>query len=65
LRNPCYQLDDLQPGLKEATLGRDKSGNLVRKAGIMAVVLVGGEVRPADPIGVELPPEPYRSLEPV
>jgi hypothetical protein len=50
LRNPCYQLDDFQPGLKEATLGRDERrqrGNLVRKAGIMAVVLVGGEVRRA------------------
>ena len=65
LRNPCYQLNGFQPGLKEATLGRDESGNLVRKAGIMAVVLVGGEVRPGDLIGVELPPEPHRLLEPV
>lgn len=65
LRNPCYQLDNFQPGLMKATLGRDESGNLVRKAGIMAIVLEAGEVRPGDPIGVELPPEPYRSLEPV
>ena len=65
LRNPCYQLNGFQPGLKEATLGRDESGNLVRKAGIMAVVLVGGEVQPGDLIGVELPPEPHRLLEPV
>jgi MOSC domain-containing protein YiiM len=48
-----------------ATLGRDESGNLIRKAGIMAVVLVGGEVRPSDPISVELSPKPHQSLEPV
>jgi MOSC domain-containing protein YiiM len=37
----------------------------VRKAGIMAVVLEGGEVRPGDPIRVELPPDPHRPLTPV
>jgi MOSC domain-containing protein YiiM len=62
LRNPCAQLDRIQPGLMAATLGRDEHGNLVRKAGIMAVVLTDGEVRPGDEIGVELPPEPYRPL---
>jgi hypothetical protein len=39
LRNPCHQLDDFQPGLMAATLGRDAEGRLVRKAGVMAVVL--------------------------
>jgi len=48
-----------------ATLDRDDQGRLVRKAGIMAIVLTGGEVRTGDPIRVELPPEPHRSLEPV
>src|SRR3712207_2143403 len=62
LRNPCAQLDRLRPGLMAATLGRDGQGNLVRKAGVMAVVLAGGEVRPGDPIGVELPPEPHAPL---
>jgi MOSC domain-containing protein YiiM len=65
LRNPCAQLDRIQPGLMAATLGRDENGNLVRKAGVMAVVLAGGAVRPGDPIHVELPPEPHRPLEPV
>jgi MOSC domain-containing protein YiiM len=65
LRNPCAQLDRIQPGLMAATLGRDESGNLVRKAGIMGVVVAGGEVRPGDPIRVELPPQPYRRLAPV
>jgi MOSC domain-containing protein YiiM len=29
----------------------------------MGVVLMGGEVRPGDPIRVTLPPEPHRPLE--
>ena len=65
LRNPCRQLDEIQPGLMEATLARDAHGNLVRKAGIMAVVLNPGEVRPGDVIAIELPPPPHRALEPV
>ena len=65
LRNPCPQLDRIQRGLMGATLGRDQNGNLVRKAGIMAIVLTGGEVRPGDPIRVELPGEPFQSLTPV
>lgn len=65
LRNPCSQLDGLAPGLMAATLEHDAEGRLVRKAGVMAVVLVGGDVRPRDPVGVELPPEPHRPLVPV
>jgi MOSC domain-containing protein YiiM len=65
LRNPCAQLDRIQPGLMAATLARDEHGNLVRKAGIMGVVIAGGEVRPGDPIRVELPPQPHRPLAPV
>ena len=65
LRNPCAQLDRIQPGLMAATLDRDERGNLVRKAGVMAVVVAGGEVRPGDPIRVELPPAPHRPLAPV
>lgn len=65
LRTPCAQLDQLQPGLMAAVLGRDEHGNVVRKAGVMGVVLESGEVRPGDKIRVELPPEPHQSLEPV
>jgi len=65
LRSPCAQLDRLQPGLREAVLDRDAQGQLVRKAGVMGVVLAGGEVRPADAIGVELPQEPHQPLQPV
>lgn len=65
LRNPCRQLDRFQPGLMAATLGRDAAGGLVRKAGVMAVVLSGGEVRPGDAITVTLPAGPPRALLPV
>src|SRR5258708_25625584 len=65
LRNPCAQLDGIQPGLMAATLGRDAEGNLIRKAGVMSIVLAGGEVRPGDAIRVELPLGPRRRLEPV
>lgn len=65
LRNPCLQLDGIHPGLMKAVLDRDAAGVLVRKAGIMAIVLSGGEVRVGDPIGIELPGEPHQPLEPV
>lgn len=65
LRNPCSQLDGLAPKLMAATLGRDARGGLVRKAGVMAVAVAGGVVRPGDGIAVELPPSPRRALGPV
>lgn len=65
LRNPCRQLNDFQPGLMQATLDRDADGNLIRKAGIMGVVLAGGEIKPGDAIEIELPREPHRKLEAV
>lgn len=65
LRNPCKQLDGLQPGLMSAVLDKDAEGRLTRKAGVMGIVLRGGVVRPCDPIRVEEPPEPHRALSPV
>jgi MOSC domain-containing protein YiiM len=65
LRNPCYQLDTFQAGLMQAVLDRDADGELIRKAGVMSVVLTGGEVRPGDPIRVELPAPPHSRLIPV
>jgi MOSC domain-containing protein YiiM len=65
LRNPCVQLDGLQLGLMAAVLDRDAQGNLIRKAGVMGIVIADGEVRPGHPIDVELPPEPHYPLEPV
>jgi MOSC domain-containing protein YiiM len=65
LRNPCAQLDGLQRGLLAAVLDRDEQGNLIRKAGVMAVVVRGGIVRAGDAIAVELPAGPRRALQPV
>ncbi|THD74182.1 MAG: MOSC domain-containing protein [Bradyrhizobium sp.] len=65
LRNPCIQIDHFRKGLMAATLDRDADGNLVRKAGIMSIVVADGDVRPADAIGVELPATPHRPLLPV
>jgi MOSC domain-containing protein YiiM len=65
LRNPCYQLDDFQKGLMKAVLDLDEQGNLIRKAGVMGIVLTDGEVYVNDDIRVELPPAPYQVLKPV
>jgi len=65
LRNPCTQLNQLQDGLMAAMLGRDAEGKLVRKAGVMGIVVAGGLVKPGDAITIEKPLLPYRPLEPV
>ncbi|MFN8493080.1 MAG: MOSC domain-containing protein [Caldilineaceae bacterium] len=65
LRNPCAQLDQFQTGLMAAVLDRDAAGNLIRKAGVMGIVLCDGVVRPGDLIRVELPATPHCPLMPV
>jgi len=65
LRNPCYQLDGIQKGLMAAVLDRDADGRLIRKAGVMAIVLTDGLVRQGDTIAVTLPAKPHRPLEKV
>ncbi len=65
LRNPCAQLERIQKGLMKAVLDRDEAGNIVRKAGVMGVVVTGGPVRPEDSISVELPAGSHQSLQPV
>jgi MOSC domain-containing protein YiiM len=65
LRNPCVQLDRFQTGLQRAVLDRDAGGNLIRKSGVMAIVLHDGVIRPGDPIAITPPPGPQRPLEPV
>lgn len=65
LRNPCLQLNGIAPGLMNAVLDRDAEGNLVRKAGVMGVVIAGGEVTPGDCIHVELPAGSHSPLQPV
>jgi MOSC domain-containing protein YiiM len=65
LRNPCRQLDGIRDGLMAAVLGRDEHGNLIRKAGVMGIVLVGGLVQPGDVIRAEHPATPHQRLRPV
>ncbi|CAN5365738.1 MOSC domain-containing protein [soil metagenome] len=63
LRNPCRQLDAFQRGLMQAVLGRTADGTLVRKAGVMGVVLATGDVTPEDSISVRLPTGLHRALQ--
>ena len=63
LRNPCQQINGFRPGLLKEVVGHDADGRIERRAGVMAVVLRGGVVRPGDAIGVELPPLPHARLD--
>lgn len=65
LRNPCHQIDAFQPGLMKAVLGRAADGSLIRKAGVMAVVLEGGIVAPGDAVSVAWQPAVFHPLAPV
>ncbi|MGM9480367.1 MOSC domain-containing protein [Roseateles sp. NT4] len=64
LRNPCPQIENFEAGLLKAVVGRDSDGGgVVRKAGVMSVVLKGGLVKPGDAITVRLPAPPFEKLE--
>ena len=63
LRNPCAQIDRFQKGLLAAVLDRDAQGGLVRKAGVMGIVIAGGPIKAGDAIRVVLPDVPHRKLE--
>ena len=65
LRNPCRQIDGLVPGLMAATLDYAPDGSLIRKCGVMAVVVEDGTVRTGDPIELESVPLAHEPLEPV
>jgi MOSC domain-containing protein YiiM len=63
LRNPCLQIDAFRPGLLKRVVGRDENGAVVRRAGVMGIVLTGGTLRPGDAVQVALPAPPHRPLE--
>ncbi|MFH7324370.1 MOSC domain-containing protein [Aeromicrobium sp. JJY06] len=81
LRNPCVQINRFQPGLIKVVLAKadgtpasrpapptgsaGASAPVVRKAGVMAVVERGGEVRPGTAVTITLPAEPHTPLQPV
>lgn len=64
-RNPCVQIDRFRPGMMAACLARDESGAIVRKSGVMGVVLGGGDISAGDPITVEPPAGASVPLAPV
>lgn len=65
LRNPCAQIEAFRPGLLAAVLDRAQDGSLLRKAGVMGVVLASGRVSAGDTIRVLAEPEDRRALRPV
>jgi MOSC domain-containing protein YiiM len=65
LRNPCAQIENFQPGLLVAVLGRAEDGSLVRKTGVMGIVLEGGLVQAGDQIAVIDAPAEYKPLQPI
>ena len=64
LRNPCNQINGHTPGLMNALLDRAEDGSLIRKGGVMGIVLTGGDVQAGDPVELVLP-ECARPLGPV
>jgi MOSC domain-containing protein YiiM len=66
LRNPCRQIDaNIGPGAMAAVLDRAADGALIRKAGVMAIVLSGGDVTAGDRIVVDQVPKSFEPLVPV
>ncbi|HEY8911819.1 MOSC domain-containing protein [Lacisediminihabitans sp.] len=65
LRNPCAQINAFEPGLLKTMVGHDDDGHVIRKAGVMGIVLRSGVARPGDSITVVLPQWQHQRLIPV
>ena len=65
LRNPCAQINGYRDGLLPHFREVKDNGDIVRRAGVMAIVIRGGEIAPNDAIEVQLPAEPHEPLNPV
>lgn len=65
LRNPCHQLNGHSAGLMDALLDKADDGSLIRKGGVMAIVIRGGAIRAGDTITLDVSPTPHRPLLPV
>lgn len=63
LRNPCLQIDNFERGVLKKVMTRDADGTVVRRAGVMAVVILGGTICVGDRIDVALPPTPHTALD--
>lgn len=62
LRNPCHQIESFRDGLLRQVASKDSDGNVVRRAGVMAIVVQGGDVHRGDLIVAQLPPPPHTVL---
>lgn len=63
LRSPCSKINRFRAGLMKALVAKDDDGGVVRKSGIMGIVVAGGVVRPGDGLRVELPAGEHIALE--
>ena len=55
LRSPCSLINRFRSGLMKALISRSAEGEVLRRAGIMGIVVASGTTRPGDLIRVELP----------
>lgn len=65
LRNPCRQIDAFRDGLVRAVLERRPDGTLLRKTGVMTIVLEGGPVAAGDAVTLSPAEGPSEPLKPV
>jgi MOSC domain-containing protein YiiM len=65
VRNPCNQLDAVDERLLAQVALKADDGSIIRKAGVMAIVIAGGVVRPGDAVRVEAPADATARLQPV
>ena len=65
LRNPCAQLNDVDPRLLGEVAKPQDDGSILRRAGVMSIVVEGGVVRPGDAIRVVVPVGAAAALEPI
>jgi MOSC domain-containing protein YiiM len=65
LRNPCAQINTYRDGLLSAFRSETPSGETIRRAGIMAIVINGGVVHIGDDIRIEMPDGNSEPLRPV
>jgi len=63
LRNPCRQLNAFRDGLIKALLDKTPDGKLIRKSGVMGIVIQAGQLSPGDKIRIERPPEPHIEMD--
>ena len=63
LRSPCSKINKYQGGLMKALVEKDDDGCIVRKSGVMGIVIAGGVVAPGDALRVELPQGEHVALE--